>query len=159
VGDEGDDEESVNPENLCTKFFGMNLAAPDWSVGRANSAEGFLSHWHGVGKVRLAVGVVGELGWIVSSGGLNGGLGLAVVGEAEVGEVGYRYQGRARAWYRKRRQGRNRRCRMRHFRRPQIERLGLNESCLHIQSLCHVSGYLKNDRSGIARDRGDFIRV
>jgi hypothetical protein len=42
----------------------------------------------GVGRVPPAVGIAGELGWDASSGGLNGGLGPAVVDEVEEVELG-----------------------------------------------------------------------
>jgi len=39
AGDGDDDEDPVNPENLSTNFFGINLAAPEWGVGWANPAD------------------------------------------------------------------------------------------------------------------------
>ena len=48
----------------------------------------------------------------------------------------------------------NCRCRMIDHRRPRNERLGLTESCQRLQSGCHVDNELKNDRSGLGRDRG-----
>jgi len=71
---------------LLTNFFEINLAAPECGVGCANptDARGVSSViGMGLGKLPPAVGIAGELGWIVSWGSLNGGLGLAV----EVEEV------------------------------------------------------------------------
>ena len=42
----------------------------------------------GVGRVPPAVGVAGELGWIASSGSLNGGFGPSVVDEVAEVELG-----------------------------------------------------------------------
>jgi hypothetical protein len=39
AGGGDDDEDPVNPENLRTNFFRMNLAAAEWGVGCANPAE------------------------------------------------------------------------------------------------------------------------
>jgi hypothetical protein len=69
----------------------MNLAAAECGVGCANPAEarGVSSViGMGVGRLPPGVGVAGELGWIVSSGSVYGGLGPAVVDEVEVGEGG-----------------------------------------------------------------------
>ena len=68
----------------------MNRAAAECGVGCANPAEarGVSSViGMGVGRVPPGVGVAGELGWIVSSGSVYGGLGAAaVVDEVEGGE-------------------------------------------------------------------------
>ena len=87
AGEEGTEEDPVNPENLRTNFLGMNLAAPECGAGCANPADarGVSSViGMGVGMLPPGVGVAGELGWIVSSGSRNGGFGPAedeVVGE------------------------------------------------------------------------------
>jgi hypothetical protein len=91
AGDGDDDEDPVNPENLRTNFFGINLVAPEWGVGWANptDARGVSSViGMSVGRLPPAVGIAGELGWIVSSGSLNGGLASAVVDEGEEVELG-----------------------------------------------------------------------
>jgi hypothetical protein len=94
AGDGDDEEDRVNPENLRTNFFGINLAAPEWGVGWANptDARGVSSViGMSIGRLPPAVGIAGELGWIVGSGSLNGGLGSAVVAgveEIELGEGG-----------------------------------------------------------------------
>ena len=39
AGEEGTEEDPVNPENLRTNFLGMNLAAPECNAGCANPVD------------------------------------------------------------------------------------------------------------------------